>query len=294
MHDCLPTFLALKNRGICHHSTCPFCNEEEESSSHLFLHCTFTRACWHGSTLAIHTSDFNNISVQAWLKNIILRLEQLDQERMEYLCSIFTLLWTIWKHRNMVTHDGKTPNPTEVILTAQSLICRFKEAFETKINHDRPNKGVQPNHQNIGGCWDLIIKIAGVRKARPKRTSFAYEASNLQGRTMFSGCASSGASTITTATQEALVVSAVKAKNLGFCKILIMCCSKSLVSVCNLQCSPDWQQITLLSDLAYLQQQGLCYKTLFVPRVILGLVCNTAKFALKVPGPCCWVHLSFV
>ena len=63
MQDCLPTFLALKNRGICHHSTCPFCNEEEESTSHLFLRCTFNRACWHGSTLAIHTSDFNDISV---------------------------------------------------------------------------------------------------------------------------------------------------------------------------------------------------------------------------------------
>ena len=190
--------------------------------------------------------------------------------------------------------NGKTPNPTEVIITAQSWTCRFKEAFETKKNHDKPNKGIQFNHKNIGGCWDLIIKIAGARKARPKRTSFAYEASNLQGRIMFSGCASSGASTITTAMQEALVVSAIKAKSSGFCRILIMCCSKSLVSVCNLQCSLDWQQITLLSDLAYLQQQGLCYKTLFVPRVILGLVCNTAKFALKVPGPCCWVHLAFV
>ena len=73
MQDCLHTFLALKSRGICHHSTCPFCNEEEESSSHLFLHCAFTRACWHGSTLAIHTSDFDNICVQAYLKNIILR-----------------------------------------------------------------------------------------------------------------------------------------------------------------------------------------------------------------------------
>ena len=106
---------------------------------------------------------------------------------------------------------------------------------------------------------------------------------------MFSGCASSGASTITAATQEALVVSAVKAKSLGFCRILIMCCSKGLVSVCNLQCSPNWQQITLLSNLAFLQQQ-----TLFVPRVILGSVCNTAKFALKFPGPCCWVHPAFV
>ena len=148
--------------------------------------------------------------------------------------------------------NGKTPKPTEVILTAQSWTCRFKEAFETKKNHDRPNKGIQFNHKNIGGCWDLIIKIAGARKARPKKTSFAYEASNLRGRIMFSGCASSGASTITAAMQEALVVSAIKAKSLGFCRILIMCCSKSLVSVCNLQCSPDWQQITLLSDLAYL------------------------------------------
>ena len=152
MQDSLPTFLALKNIGICHHSTCPFCNEEEESTSHLFLHCTFTKACWHGSTLAIHTLDFDNISVQAWLNNIILRFRQMDQERMENLCSIFTFLWTIWNHRNMVTHDGKTPNPAEVILTAQTLICRFKEAFETKINHDKPNKGIQSNHQNIVGC----------------------------------------------------------------------------------------------------------------------------------------------
>ena len=77
--------------------------------------------------------------------------------------------------------NGKTPKPTEVILTAQSWTCRFKEAFETKKNHDRPNKGIQFNHQNIGGCWDLIIKIARARKARPKRTSFAYEASNKEG-----------------------------------------------------------------------------------------------------------------
>ena len=67
----------------------------------------------------------------------MLILKQMDQERMNYLCSIFTFLWTIWNHRNMVTHDGKTLNPTEVILTTQTLTCRFKEAFE-KDNHDRP------------------------------------------------------------------------------------------------------------------------------------------------------------
>ena len=57
---------------------------------------------------------------------------------------------------------------------------------------------------------------------------------------MFSGSASNGASTTTAATQEALVEAAVKAKNLVFCRILIMCCIKRIVHVCNMQCSPNW------------------------------------------------------
>ncbi|KAL0016089.1 hypothetical protein SO802_003158 [Lithocarpus litseifolius] len=146
---------------------------------------------------------------------------------------------------------------------------------------------------NIGGSWDLIIKVAGARKTRPRRTAFAYEAT-YQGRIMFSSCASSGASTTTAATQDALVEAVVKSENLGFSRILIMCHSKRLVNVCNMQCSPNWQEKTMLSDLLNLQQQGLCCKTLFVPRVILGTVCNTAKFALKVPGRCCWVHPAIV
>jgi len=32
--------------------------------------------------------------------------------------NIFTTLWTLWFHRNMVVHEGKQPNPIEVILTA--------------------------------------------------------------------------------------------------------------------------------------------------------------------------------
>ena len=63
LNNCLPTFLNLHIRGISTGNLCPMCNEEE-SLTHLFLLCPFTRACWHGTTLAIHTSDLNNLSVQ--------------------------------------------------------------------------------------------------------------------------------------------------------------------------------------------------------------------------------------
>ena len=70
LHDCLPTLQLLKIRGISDDKLCPMCNYEEESASHLFLLCPFARACWHGSSLAVHTSNFSDIFVQQWLINL--------------------------------------------------------------------------------------------------------------------------------------------------------------------------------------------------------------------------------
>ena len=64
----------------------------------------------------------------------------------------------------------------------------------------------------------MIIKIAGARKRRPKRTAYAYEAKNLQGIVMFLGSVSYEAPTSIAATKEALVEATIKAKNPGFCK----------------------------------------------------------------------------
>ena len=95
MHDSLPTLLSLKNRGISTSSTCPLCNEEDESTTHLFLLCPFTRACWHGSTLAIHSLDFINIFVQHWLTLLLSKYKVRGIDSIVCLQATFMTLWTI-------------------------------------------------------------------------------------------------------------------------------------------------------------------------------------------------------
>ena len=148
-------------------------------------------------------------------------------------------------------------------------------------SHDSQRRKMQPTCQNIEGAWDLIIRIAAVRKKRPKRTTYAYEAKNLQGTVMFSGSVICGALASTAASKEALVEAAIKAKKLGFCRILFLCYSNKIVQVCNQNCNPSWNEKTMIYDILNLQQQGVCCKALFAPRAILSLSAIMPKVLLE-------------
>ena len=136
MHGSLPTMHLLKNRGITDNGLYPLCNCDEESTSHLFLLCPFARACWHGLPLAVHTSDLIDIFVQQWLRELIVSHNLNEDVFMEYMQNIFITLWTIWTQRNKVVHEGKEPNPMEVVRIVQTLSCRYKEVFS---NHPGSN-----------------------------------------------------------------------------------------------------------------------------------------------------------
>lgn len=78
LHDSIPVIPTLKNIGIPTPSTCPFCKIDDESISHLFLYCPFARVVWHGSSLAVHTSELNNVSIQHWIGTVLQRHKLLD------------------------------------------------------------------------------------------------------------------------------------------------------------------------------------------------------------------------
>ena len=129
LHDSLPVFSILTSRVIAAPTICLLCDDSDETINHLFLNCPFARAVWHGSILGVRTSDLTNISVKQWIASFFTPTYRLEKCKMMFLQSCFTILWTLWNHKNMILHQGKTPNPMEVVLTSQSLICRYQDAF---------------------------------------------------------------------------------------------------------------------------------------------------------------------
>ena len=125
--DSVPVFTTVNRRGIQTSTRCMLCDADEESSTHLFLKCTFARVVWHGSNLGIRTTAMHYVTLR--LLGYITTNSLTGKAKMELLQALFTILWMLWNNRNMVLHKGQVPNPLEVVLTSQTLICRYREAF---------------------------------------------------------------------------------------------------------------------------------------------------------------------
>lgn len=210
---------------------------------------------------------------------------------MNYLQTLFTILWSNWNHKNMVLHQGQIPNPVEVILISQSLTSRYQKAFnQSQVNKIRSNPKQTKSipHQS----WQVLIKVAADKNRKARRYSFAFEATTLDGSTLFKIGANSGRQSVYMVTQEALVESILKAKNLGFCRILVLSNNKRLIRTCNQSNNPSWQDQALLSDLYQLQQQSLIIYVIFVPRLVISHVLNLATRATDCPGQFCYMISS--
>lgn len=289
LNNGLPTFLSLHMRGIPTESMCPMCNEEDESHTHLFLLCPFTRAVWHGSTLAIHSFDFTNCSVQLWLKQLISRHDCKDPVAMCYLQDVFITLWTIWTYRNKVVHQGISPNPMEVILTAHTFSCRYRDILSNSINpRSSPARNLSTSNPIAAENWHLIIKIAGARSRGQCRYGIAYEALTLQGDKVLFGVASSNARSFTGALLEAVVKAGLAAKNQGFQRVLFLTDSKGLTQIIRKEWATNWLDGVRLADFCFLKQNGLFCDVFWIPHITVKDLSSVAKMATLVPlNYCC-------
>ena len=160
----------------------------------------------------------------------------------------------------------------KIILISQSLVCRYQKAFN--LHQLQQTRSTSKQIKSIPHqSWQIIIKVAASKNRKAKRYGFAFEATNLDGSILFKGGATSSRGSIYMATQEALVESILKAKDLGLGRILILCNNKKLMQICNHSSKPSWKDQALLSDLYQLQQQSLyIYIYIYMSTLFLDLL----------------------
>ena len=147
--------------------------------------------------------------------------------------------WLLIKHKNQVVHVGKQPNPLDVILISQSLMCRYKEAHSWCSTSSHYSTVQQRSDQKVGGPWQLIIKVAAARVKKFNRFGFAYEAKSMQTDVVLQGIASCTGIIVSITIQEAMIKVAIKARSLGFNHILFLCDSRRAVNVTNSKWPPN-------------------------------------------------------
>ncbi|KAG8491017.1 hypothetical protein CXB51_014182 [Gossypium anomalum] len=120
----LPTLYKLKNKGLVRNAYCPICKQDEESVTHLFRDCKFTKKILQELGVNDSTTDTN----QNW-QNWLLDFFKNDNIKCKKLVVSF---WALWFNRNRVYHEGLTPNKQKVISFIKAYILE-NELFEGSL-----------------------------------------------------------------------------------------------------------------------------------------------------------------
>lgn len=121
----------------------------------------------------------------------------------------------------------------DVILTSQSLICRYRKAFQIDLEQETEARQQQPQRLPSNQDWQIVLKVAVHKNRSSKRSGYAFEAKTLEGNVLFTGGASSRRKPHQLAIQDAMGEAILKSMELGYNKILIFNNNKRLVQLCN-------------------------------------------------------------
>ena len=105
----------------------------------------------------------------------------------------------------------------------------------------------------------------------------------MEGVCVFSGVASTFASSTTWALFEAMIAAVTTARDHGFQHVLFLTDSRNVVQVFKKEKAMDWLDTTRLADLKFLVLHGLFCNMFFVPHVVVGFVWSIAKRATIMP-----------
>jgi len=115
---CLPTRVRLLDKGVNCPTNCASCDSEYEDFAHVFFACLFATQVWHRTGL--WGSIQHALSTTSSATNAIFSILQVLFA--DLLQRFATVLWSIWKHRNLKVWDDVTETSALVVERARNMV----------------------------------------------------------------------------------------------------------------------------------------------------------------------------
>ncbi|XP_024634347.2 uncharacterized protein [Medicago truncatula] len=142
--DCFPTRVKLRSRGVTCPSECVICEDPHEDSYHILFHCPRsidiwqTTNLWHLISPALH--QFDNAP------DIIFNLlHNLSAAQIE---NIVTIMWSIWKARNLKLWQQVSNSFTAILERAKHLLDGWRKANRKRVPIMSDNQALLPSASN--------------------------------------------------------------------------------------------------------------------------------------------------
>jgi hypothetical protein len=121
---CLPTRVRLLDKGVVCPTNCASYTSNHEDHMHVFFYCPFAIQVWNRTGLWGFVQ--HALSNTASATNAIFSL--LENLSVELTQRLSTVIWSIWKHRNLRVWDDVTETSDTVVERARNMVADWNLA----------------------------------------------------------------------------------------------------------------------------------------------------------------------
>ncbi|XP_026459195.1 uncharacterized protein LOC113359837 [Papaver somniferum] len=128
------TKIARYKHGIETH--CSFCKNSEETTNHIFMDCSYSRAIWFSLNINIDAIRQSNADFEQWIigwfHSEVSNVSALCLSNENLICRFMCVIWYIWKDRCYLVFQDKKPHLQATVTRVNWL---FNQCSHLNVQH---------------------------------------------------------------------------------------------------------------------------------------------------------------
>ncbi|XP_026398871.1 uncharacterized protein LOC113294708 [Papaver somniferum] len=130
LKEIVPTLVKISQYKPDIQTLCPHCNAKNETLEHLLVTCTYSSSIWLQINVNVFNIQAQHTSVTEWIISWFIPVQNINSEEINnWLITLMSTAWQIWKNKCDKIFRNKTPNRWNTISDIKWLIKQSTTDF---------------------------------------------------------------------------------------------------------------------------------------------------------------------